>query len=231
MCMYVFTLFLVDGDGWLSLFQLVGGNRDFNHPTITQKPTSPWNRSFYRRRLRIKTKSTETRPETIANFTIRYRRGRRCTLVKYAAKLWATGGTTRPSTGRRRTCVRCASRRSRDVITWKRTLDLNTVLWWLMFWVNRKWREISVLCEFFCDVEYSRDWYDIKRWFIHIRLCYFFMQIRLKIITNTQYQFPLRCWYFCSKILCRDTNSINSRYTRTSWNKIVKMINVSTVGS
>lgn len=102
------TYFLVDGDGWLSLFQLVGGNRGLrsNHPTIIQK------RSSCPRPDNTRCKSAGTRRKITAICSSEFLTRRRCTLAKFVEKLSVIDGTTRRYIGLSPICVRCVSRRS-----------------------------------------------------------------------------------------------------------------------
>lgn len=119
---YVYRNFsLVDGDGWLSLFQLVGGNRDkwLNHHTIIQKWSSPWKHPVSFRQARITHRNIETRPETIVTYLKRYPTRRRFTLAKCAGKRLAIGGITQRSIDRSRIYARCVNNRSQGETIWK----------------------------------------------------------------------------------------------------------------
>lgn len=114
-------IFLVDdGDGWLSLFQLYGGNRDTatSHPPITTIIIITTIKKRYSNTTSA-TLTTVTRPlrRIIVISSIKYRMRLVCTLVVYAVKQSATVGITLPFIGPSQIFARCAGSPSLEETT------------------------------------------------------------------------------------------------------------------
>lgn len=132
---------LVDdgGDGWLSLFQLFGGNRatptTIHHHTTTITPNSKAPPPH----ITISPTTVAVRPprRTTATSLIVYRKRPHCTRVEYAGRRSVIGGIMRQYIGPNRICVRCVGSRLRGGITWRRTFGWNMGRLWGRCWGMR----------------------------------------------------------------------------------------------